>query len=316
MVRKIAPDFANPDYPVSVKFIEIKRNDENQDEWVVRKNEVELLVVNNGELRVYDQKRMIQVSAGQGAFIFCDTEYKIMSSRTEDTAYYSLVISPSFAIDVNKDNSLAKKYYFPLVNDSRMKCFLLDEANLRDEFAMDKINDIIAANTACRPGYELMTKSYICALWGLLVDFTEDYGATFNGRNVPSQDELRVRSAIAYMKEAFADPITLEDIADKIHVSRNECCRCFKRVLDISPVDYLIKMRVFQAAKIMYKDPLRVSTISELGFQCGFNNTSYFNRVFKKYFECTPTEYKEMLKREPDRARKLFDDIQETVTGI
>ena len=309
-------DYPNPDYPVAVNFWERKKEDAAQSDWVVRSEEAEVLVVNNGELRVTCDDGLHSVFAGQGVLLTPGSRHKLSSSSTEDTAFYSVVFRPDFAIDTSLDNDIAARFFGPVRDRFRNTCLVMDEANLRDESALDRINDIIAANTIKKFGYEMATKGYICMLWVLLLDFYGRVEAPFNGRNVPSQDELRVKSAIAYMEESYADPITLEDIADRIHVSRNECCRCFKRVMAVSPVDFLIRLRIFQAAKILYKDPLSVDSISELGFRTGFNNTSYFNRMFKRYLECTPREFSKMLKTDPDKAKKIFDSLQESVTGI
>jgi len=48
----------------------------------------------------------------------------------------------------------------------------------------------------------------------------------------------------------------------------------------------------------------------------GFNNTSYFNKMFKRYLGCTPKEFSKMLKIDEDRAKKLYDSLQESVTGM
>lgn len=86
--------------------------------------------------------------------------------------------------------------------------------------------------------------------------------------------------------------------------------------MQVSPVDFLIKIRIFAAAKLLYKAPLNVESISGLAIQTGFNNISYFNRAFKKHMECTPTQFQKMLKTDPEEAKALFDNLQEAVTGL
>lgn len=316
MGKELLQEYEFKDYPVTVKFIERKKDEGSVGEWINREGETELIIVNNGELRVTCNNRNYKASAGQGMMIFTGSKHCITSSTKEDTAFYSVVFSPSFAFDTKKESAIFEKYQKVLGDNFRDSILVMDEANLRDESALDRINSIIVANTIKKPGYELLTKGYICMLWVLLLDYLTEKETPYNGKNLPSQDELRVKSAVAFMKEAYTDPITLEDIAGKIHISRNECCRCFKRVLMVTPVEFLIRLRVFEAAKLLYKDPASVGTISELGFLTGFNNTSYFNRMFKRYLDCTPREFSKMLKLEPDKARNLYENLQESVTGI
>jgi len=316
MYEELITKYDNPQYPVSVVFLERKKSEGAQGVWGVRPGEAEFLIVNNGELRITVNDITKKVLAGQGIYINVGVPHRLTSSTNEDTSFFSVVFSPAYAMDISEDNYLAEKYYYPIARNERLAFLSLDEANLRDETVLDRVNDIIAANTMKKSGYEILTKGYICMLWCVLMDVLKSDSHSFNGKNIPSQDELRVRSAISYMESFYADPISLDDIADKVHISKNECCRCFKRVVGISPIDYLIRLRIFFAAKILYKNPLSVDSISELAMQCGFNNTSYFNRAFKKYFECTPTEYVKMLKNDSDRAKALFDAMQESVTNL
>lgn len=313
MDKVLVKEYENPEYPISISFNERKKQDGASELWAVRENDVELIIVNNGELNISCGNDVFKVHAGQGFAINRNSRHRITSSLKEDTAFYSLVFDPVIVTGKDTGSEFYEKYVSQILDAEKYPCFLLDEDNLLDENVLDKINSIIAVNTTKRFGYEVLTKGYICLLWAHLLEFLSGKSQSFNGRNVPSQDELRVKSAIRFMEESYSDPITLEDIADKIHVSRNECCRCFKRVMMISPVEYLIRLRVFMAAKVIYKNPLSVDSFSELAFSCGFNNTSYFNKMFKRFLFCTPTEFSKMLKNEPEKAKKIYDNLQDSI---
>ena len=98
--------------------------------------------------------------------------------------------------------------------------------------------------------------------------------------------------SIRWIEEHFAEPITLDEIAESIHISKSECCRCFQRVLRITPFEYLLKYRIFYATKLMQQQDPAASSISNLAITVGFGNISYFNKVFKRILNMTPTEYK------------------------
>lgn len=92
------------------------------------------------------------------------------------------------------------------------------------------------------------------------------------------------------------ETVTLEDIADSIMVSKSECCRCFKRTLGVTPFEYLMKYRIMESTKRMHRRPQE--SISEIAGSVGFNNTSYYNKIFKKFMDCTPTEFKKNIAKE------------------
>ena len=81
-----------------------------------------------------------------------------------------------------------------------------------------------------------------------------------------------------------------------MHISKSECCRCFKRVLQFTPIEYLMRYRILKAATMIQDNDPAYRNISDLAFNVGFNNVSYFNKVFKQYVKCTPSEYKKNLK--------------------
>lgn len=313
MDKILYEEFNNPDYPVKVNFVEIKKADALSGEWIIRPDQAEMIILNNGELQVFCDDGVHKAVAGNGIFIVNGCRHRFLASVKEDTAYYSVVFDISYTGDVSENNDLGKRYFKPAIERLQKTCLIMEEKNLLDDNALERINEIIAANTVKKPGYEILTKGYMCMLWVLLLDFLRQSKGTFNGINIPSQDELRVRTGVAYIISHYSDMITLSDIADRINVSRNECCRCFKRVLDISPIDFLLKYRIFEAAKRLYKDPVSVSSIAALAFDTGFNNTSYFNKIFRRFFECTPKEFVKMLKEDPDKAGLIYDNLAESV---
>lgn len=305
-------EFSNPDYPVRVNFIEVDY-DHLEKEWVFWRNCVEILVINYGEIAIESAGGINNVRAGQAVLVNQNVKYRILMNPDESLSYYSLVFSTEYVLSESEQNSLSQKYYGPIYEKDKFKCFVLDEANLHDESVLDKINTIIAINHTRKLGYEMITKGYICLLWVAFLELAVQNGDVYNSQNLPNQDELRVRAATGYIQEFYQDMITLEDIAERIHVSRNECCRCFKRVLDISPVDYLIKVRVYQAARLIYKNPTSFDTVSELAFNVGFNSASYFNKKFRQYFKCTPTEFMARLKTNPIEVLQLYNNLEDTI---
>ena len=61
-----------------------------------------------------------------------------------------------------------------------------------------------------------------------------------------------------------------------------------------------MKYRIYMAAYLIQKNDPAVSSISDLAFQVGFNNASYFNKVFRQYLQCTPGEFRKKIRQNPD----------------
>lgn len=97
-----------------------------------------------------------------------------------------------------------------------------------------------------------------------------------------------------YIDHYYMEEISLESAAAKIGFSKFHFSRLFRQFTDTSFYDYLC-LRRLRAAETLLLDPSL--PITEVALQSGFSSISTFNRVFKKFKQCTPTEFKEFYKQ-------------------
>jgi signal transduction histidine kinase/AraC-like DNA-binding protein/ABC-type sugar transport system substrate-binding protein/FixJ family two-component response regulator len=107
---------------------------------------------------------------------------------------------------------------------------------------------------------------------------------------LPAQTSLVVKQAIAYLQERFSQAVTRQDLAAAVGVSKDYLSHIFHQEVGFSTWEYLLRYRIQQA-----KTRLRNcnNSIMEIAAQVGFNDLSYFYRVFRKNVGCTPREYRE-----------------------
>jgi len=98
-----------------------------------------------------------------------------------------------------------------------------------------------------------------------------------------------VKKAVNYIKLHFESPLTLQGIAETIHVNASHLSRKFKDDTGMSLIDFINHIRI-EAAKIYLKN--NTSSITEIAFIVGFNDVNYFSRVFKKLIGLTPSQYR------------------------
>lgn len=82
--------------------------------------------------------------------------------------------------------------------------------------------------------------------------------------------------------------INIDDIAKHIGMNRSSFCIFFKKATGITFITYLNEYRIGQACQLLKQKKMN---ISEICFQVGFNNITYFNRVFKRMTGISPSEY-------------------------
>lgn len=99
----------------------------------------------------------------------------------------------------------------------------------------------------------------------------------------------RMKKVFSYLADNFDQPISLDDAASSVHLSRYAFSRYFKKITNKSFVRYLNELRVRAACRFLLRTDY---TITQISYLCGFNTLSNFNRQFKKLMRCTPSEYR------------------------
>ena len=285
-------------YPIRVYFIELAKMYMQRIRWHWH-TEIEIIIINHGEVDFMTDDEKIRLKAGQGILINQNIMHSIKPADSDcNCSLYSTTFHPSFLFGYG-NTVMSGKYLSPLLSSPVFRTMLLDEQDSVSAQIMDLVNSVIAVNMTKKYGYELVTKSYLCQLWVILLEYVIPQNIQKHKNTSMTLDESRVKEAIMYIEEHYAERVTLDDLSAAVHISKSECCRCFKRTLQISPIEYLMKHRIFKAANMIQNDNPHSRSISELAFAVGFNNASYFNKVFRQYLNCTPSEYKKSIRNDP-----------------
>jgi two-component system, response regulator YesN len=102
-----------------------------------------------------------------------------------------------------------------------------------------------------------------------------------------ASNEFLLQDIKEYMNEHLHEDISLQDVADKMFFSTVYFSRFFKKQTGETFSNYLLRIRMEQAVKLLEKN-LKVTEISEA---CGYHDPSYFARIFKEYYKYTPKDY-------------------------
>ncbi|APY00146.1 AraC family transcriptional regulator [Lacinutrix venerupis] len=111
--------------------------------------------------------------------------------------------------------------------------------------------------------------------------------------NDPHQvfNDTRIGTVIKFIKENLTNKnISVDLLAKKAYMSTSHFHKQFKNTLGISPIDYINSEKIKFSKKLIKES--KNFRMSEIAFKSGFNNTSYFNRQFKKMELMTPQQFK------------------------
>ncbi|KAB8145946.1 helix-turn-helix domain-containing protein [Chloroflexia bacterium SDU3-3] len=127
---------------------------------------------------------------------------------------------------------------------------------------------------------------------GLLSDdeLSQALGGELAGRDYLARPtSLVVKRAVGYIQQRYASDLSRQQIADAVGVSKNYLSHIFQQELGISPWEYLNRYRIAQARAMLERS---ASSISEVAAQVGFEDASYFGRMFRKHVGCSPQAYR------------------------
>ena len=134
------------------------------------------------------------------------------------------------------------------------------------------------------------TQEDIC-LWisHALDNFIE---SVYSNQNFRKMSQLK--PVIEYIQSYYTEPITTCDLAKIAHLSASRLAHIFREEMDTTLVDYLTDIRINHAKRMLLTTDLSCTRIC---YEVGYNNQSYFTRVFKQITGLTPLKYRNQNKR-------------------
>ena len=106
------------------------------------------------------------------------------------------------------------------------------------------------------------------------------------------QDNDKINTIFNYVKDNFQEQITLEEVADLVSMTVPSLCRYFKKITKKTFTKFVNEYRLVHASKLLAEKPI---SITEICFESGFNNFSYFNKTFKEFTGKSASQYRKEL---------------------
>lgn len=106
---------------------------------------------------------------------------------------------------------------------------------------------------------------------------------------VPGQTQAALGRAMTYIETHLAERLTVEAIADTASLSTRSLMRLFRKQVGTSVVDFILRRRIARARQLLLQPE---STCAEIAFECGFGSVQHFNRIFRRFENASPTEWR------------------------
>ena len=229
---KEALSHGTPDFSVAVYNI-LMEKEQSPSAPLHYHNEFELLVCTKGCLTVQIEEDTFYLNVGQGLFINSGLLHSIASEELH--GFIAVVFG--YNLICSKNDISFNKYIRPLMNGA-----LGAEINLNNSIFSQVVNICNAYETASF-GFELYIKHSIS---GIIFSLIQNSKPT--PRPIQSSKSLLIKNILDYIEENYAEPITLNTLSERVHISKEYLCRVFRSMSESSPIEYLNRYRIQKSA--------------------------------------------------------------------
>ena len=181
---------------------------------------------------------------------------------------------------------LAEKYVNPFFYDSKFSSFVFRKGDRGHDELTNAFDTMLARLEKKVDAYEFDMVAGAYKLMSAIIKRLNCRGVERIGVS-PWTDTLH--KMIGYIQSNYKNAISLDEIAQMGNVSRSQCCKIFKGIMNKSPNDYLTEYRINKSVDLILETDMKMT---EIAYECGFNGSSYFAEIFKKIMGVSPREYR------------------------
>ena len=248
-------------------------------------NDLEINLIREGEAVFQVYQKSYRVRTGEGFLLNRNVPHSCSSPGNEHVRYSTILVRPDFLYgDFGSD--VERKCFQPFLQNSAIPCIYLTGFDENGKEILQKLNQVEEAFDRKRFCYELKIKGLLCEAFAMILYGHRQELTKFVPANL--QELERLEKMLNYLNIHFTEVISLQDLADQVHLSREVCCRLFKKMTGKTITGYLEEYRVNKSFSLVQSGRYSMTQITEM---VGFSNPSRFASAFRKRFGCNPGEY-------------------------
>lgn len=247
--------------------------------------EMELIVIKKGRGIVSVDFQSKTVSAGDIVLVRPGQLHAIHQNESDEMEYENIIFKTSLLISDSRE-LCARDFLLPLFQGETASDTFLTSSCPSHPDMLCCISHIDELCDARPKGYQLAVKGCLLQFFFFLLTNAK------KGDSVPkikTKSLEKLKMILKYVEEHYTEPIRIDDIAALTFYSKSHFMKFFKEHMGMGFIEYLNDYRLTMAARMLSTETLPVL---EIAADSGFENLSYFNRLFKRKYGQTPGEYR------------------------
>lgn len=248
-------------------------------------NDLEVVIVRNGQALYQIYEKTYHLSPGEIIIINSNVPHSCHSFEKVPVCLTTILLRPDFLYgDFGSD--IEKNCFRPFLQNSKIPCIVLSNSDAQTKCLLKKLNQAETLFDQKPFCYELKIKGLLCDVFSHLLYEYRDRFSRFRPAN--QRDLKRLEQMLMYIHSHFDSVISLQQLSDHVHLSREVCCRLFKKMTGKTITTYLEEYRIHKSLSLVQSGLYSITQISDM---VGFSNASRFASAFRRQFGLNPAEY-------------------------
>lgn len=241
--------------------------------------QIELLYILEGQMKICCNFNTINANPGD-LILFNSNELHSSQLITDSILYDCIIFDPSL-VESSSYDCCQKKYIDPMLEDAN---FFQNKISSPESKKL--ICQMVEENSLKKPGYELTIKSMVFCLLADLFKKHVNSTAPSELSHGKLKSLKRFHLIFDYIENNYNSEISAEQLSGMININKSYFCRLFKELTKRTLSDYVNQLRITRAEYLLKNTDL---SITQIAADVGVGDLSYFNRLYKKYKNDSPS---------------------------
>lgn len=268
-------------FPISVVKRYYKKNDQLFEKHM-HNNQLQFFYFKKGQSVIYCGRNHYSVTSEDVIFINNNENHD--NERLSESVEFFIIKIDLNLLDLCTITACNEKYILPIRQN-----MILFHNRIESENIKETLKCMITECEEKTNGYELKLLSLLYLVISEL--FESQVARSLSKRNAEQLGKSRVgfQRVLEYIENNYESEIKLSYVAKLAEMSKGYFCTCFRQMTGKSFTDYINLFRIEKAAILLKQNK---SSITDIALSVGFEDMSYFCRIFKKYMGQSPSSYR------------------------
>ena len=280
--EELLPGFS-PDFPYIASCALLDRYLEPATPWHWHRT-VELFYMESGTLEYTTPNGKWVFPAGSGGFVNSNVLHTSMVIPSGAETVQLLHLFEPELLSGGQASRMDMKYIRPLTSAAGIEMIVLSPDDAVQAELLKKIRAVFDLDEDDW-GYEFTLRQQLTEIWLALFALARPGIELHSGAK--DSDE-KMKAMMRYIHAHYPDTISVDQLAREAHISKRVCYRLFRENLHMSPVEYMTGYRLRKACQRLAESD---EPITQIAYNCGLGSSSYFGKLFRGRFGCTPGAY-------------------------